>query len=202
MIKERVTECVIAFDPSFIPKSGKKTYGLGSYWSGCAGAVKRGLEICGFAAVDVNRNTAFHLNVMVGEHSRTIQTPASKDFDLVKYYCQIIKEQFLYFKELTNYLVADSFFARLEVIETIAGIGMHFICRLRDDAALLYLSREPKTGGKGRPKKYTGKVITAKPDMGYFALVYNSKEVKIYHAIVYYPAWKRNINTSTLRQAQ
>ena len=196
MIKERVTECVIAFDPSFISKSGKKTYGLGSYWSGCAGAVKRGLEICGFAAVDVNRNTAFHLNAMVGEHSRTIQTPASKDFDLVKYCCQIIKEQFLYFKELTNYLVADSFFARLEVIETIAGIGMHFICRLRDDAALLYLNREPKTGGKGIPKKYTGKVITAKPDMGYFAPVYNSKEVKIYHAIVYYPAWKRNINLS------
>ena len=53
MIKERVTECIVAFDPSYIDKSGKKTYGLGMYWSGCAGRTKRGLEICGFAAVDI-----------------------------------------------------------------------------------------------------------------------------------------------------
>jgi len=107
-----------------------------------------------------------------------------------------VKEQYLYFKELTNYLVADSYFARLEVIETVASTGMHFICRLRDDAALLYLNREPKTGGKGRPKKYAGKVITAEPDTDYFTLVYNASGIKIYNAIVYYPAWKRDINLS------
>ena len=95
LIKERVKECIIAFDPSFINKSGKKTYGLGSWWSGCAGRAKRGLEICGFAAVDIPLNTAFHLNA--------IQTPKSKDFNLLHYYCQIIRENYLYFQELTNY---------------------------------------------------------------------------------------------------
>ena len=188
MIKAKVSECIIAFDPSYIPKSGKKTYGLGSYWSGCAGAVKRGLEICGFAAVDIINNTAFHLNA--------VQTPMSKNFDLVKHYCQTIRENYLYFKELSTCLVADSYFAKSEVIETITALGMHFICRLRDDAALLYLNRKPKTGGKGRPRKYDGPVLTDNPDMNCFKLVYNSIEVKIYNAIVYYPAWKRNINLS------
>jgi hypothetical protein len=93
-------------------------------------------------------------------------------------------------------MVAGSFFAKTEVIETITGLGMHFICRLRDDAALQYLNREPKKGGKGRPKKYNGPVITAKPDMSYFKLVYQSKEVIIYIAIAYNPAWKRNVNLS------
>lgn len=32
----------IAINPSFINKAGKKAPGIG-YWSGCAGAVKRGL---------------------------------------------------------------------------------------------------------------------------------------------------------------
>jgi hypothetical protein len=188
MIKEKVSECIIAFDPSYIPKSGKKTYGLGSYWSGCAGAVKRGLEICGFAAVDIINNTAFHLNA--------IQTPMSKDFNLAQHYRQIIKENYLYFKELSTYLIADSFFAKSEVVETIIALGMHFICRLRDDAALLYLDRQPKTGKRGRPGKYAGPVRAADPDMSYFKLVCHTAEVKIYNAIVYYPAFKRNINLS------
>jgi len=34
---------VIAFDPSYISKSGKKTYGFDKFWSGVAGQAKLGL---------------------------------------------------------------------------------------------------------------------------------------------------------------
>jgi len=188
MIKERITECIVAFDPSYIHKSGKKTYGLGMYWSGCAGRAKWGLDICGFAAVDIALNTAFHLNA--------IQTPKSKDTNLLHYYCQIIKENYLYFKELTSYLVADSFFAKAEVVQTITALGMHFISRLRDDAVLFYLNTEPKTGKRGAPKKYAGRVKPNEPDMDFFTLSYNSDELKVYNAIVYCKAFGRNINLS------
>ena len=188
MIKGKVTGCVIAFDPGYIPKSGKRTYGLGSYWSGCAGAVKRGLEICGFAVVDVIQNTAFHLNA--------IQTPKSKDFNLVHHYCQIIKENYLYFQALSTYLVAGSFFAKPEVVQTVTAWGLHFICRLRDDAALFYPNRQPKTGKRGAPKKYDGKVNVLQPDMNYFKCICNTAALKVYNAIVYYPAFKRNPNLS------
>lgn len=186
MINEHVKECIIAFDPSFIHKSGKKTYGLGSYWSGCAGTMKRGLDICGFAAVDIPLNTAFHLNA--------IQTPGSKDLNLLHYYCQIIKENYLYFKELTNCLVADSFFAKSVVVETITALGMHFISRLRDDAVLFYLNQEPKTGKRGAPKKYAGRVKPSVPDMNFFTLCYNTKALKVYNAVVYCKAFGQNIN--------
>lgn len=39
----------IAIDPSYISKSGKKTPGVGYFWSGCASAVKWGLELMDFA---------------------------------------------------------------------------------------------------------------------------------------------------------
>jgi len=188
MIKERVSECIVAFDPSYIKKSGKKTYGLGMYWSGCAGKAKWGLDICGFAAVDINLNTAFHLNA--------IQTPHSKDINLLHYYCQIIKENYLYFKELSCYLVADGYFSKSEVIQTVSALGMHFISRLRDDAALLYLNREPKTGKRGAPRKYDGKVNRNEPNMKYFTLCCDTKELKVYNAIVYCKAFEQEINLS------
>jgi len=188
MIKERITESIVAFDPSYISKSGKQTYGLGSYWSGCAKAAKRGLEICGFAAVDTIRNTAFHLNA--------IQTPKSKEINLLHYYCQIIKENHLYFKELTTCLVADSFFAKSEVIQTVSALGMHFISRLRDDAVLFYLNTEPRTGKRGAPKKYAGRVKPDEPNMNFFTLIYQTDELKVYNTLVYCKAFERMINLS------
>ena len=55
-------ERIVALDPSYIPKAGKSTYGRGKYWSGVAKAAKWGLDICGFAVVDILNNTALHLN--------------------------------------------------------------------------------------------------------------------------------------------
>jgi len=186
--RAKVTECIVAFDPSYIQKSGKETYGLGAYWSGCAGKVKWGLDICGFAVVDIIRNTAFHLNA--------IQTPKSKGINLLQYYCHIIKANYLYFQELTPYMVADSYFAKHEVAQTITSLGMHFISRLSDNAYLQYLNGEPPTGKKGAPKKYDGKVNRKEPNMKHCTLCYHSKELKIYNVIVYSRALKRNINLS------
>ena len=44
----------IAIDPSCISKAGKKTPHIGRFWSGCAGAVKHGLEIMGLGLVDID----------------------------------------------------------------------------------------------------------------------------------------------------
>ena len=65
-------ETIIAFDPSYIPKAGKSTYGRGRYWSGVAGAAKWGVDICGFAVVDIVNNTALHLKAW--------QTPSTDQF--------------------------------------------------------------------------------------------------------------------------
>jgi len=77
------SERVIALDPSYIPKAGKCTYGRGKYWSGVAKAAKWGLDICGFAVVDIVNNTALHLNAW--------QTPSAtelvgKGLNLLTYY--------------------------------------------------------------------------------------------------------------------
>ena len=60
----------IAIDPSYISKAGKKTPGVGYFWSGCAGAPKWGLEILGIALVDADTNEAVHLKAV-----QTIKRP-------------------------------------------------------------------------------------------------------------------------------
>ncbi|VAW25121.1 hypothetical protein MNBD_BACTEROID01-833 [hydrothermal vent metagenome] len=57
-------DSAIAFAPSYISKSGKKTPGLGYFWPGCAGKAKWGLEIAGLAAIDIENHTAFHLEAV------------------------------------------------------------------------------------------------------------------------------------------
>ena len=44
---------IAAQDASFIPKSGKQTFGLGSFFNGCASRPERGLEISTLALVNV-----------------------------------------------------------------------------------------------------------------------------------------------------
>ncbi len=52
---------VIAIDPCYIPKSGKKTPGIDWFWSGCASAKKKGLEILGISIVDADAKDAIFL---------------------------------------------------------------------------------------------------------------------------------------------
>ncbi len=56
-------------DASFVPKSGKHTPGLGSFFNGCAGRPDRGLEISALALVNVTRGYALTRHVA--------QTPAT-----------------------------------------------------------------------------------------------------------------------------
>lgn len=62
---------IIAFDPSYIPKSGKHTDHLGWFWSGTSGKALKRLEIGGLAVIDIDNNTAMSLEA--------IQTPGNKE---------------------------------------------------------------------------------------------------------------------------
>jgi hypothetical protein len=107
----KIKESIVAFDPNYIPESGKQTFGLGRYWSGCAKRAKWGSDICGFAPVDALRNTAFHLNA--------VRTSLNEGMSLSDYYCEIIKENYLYFRECLSYPVADACFSKKKVLDTI-----------------------------------------------------------------------------------
>jgi len=175
----------IAFDPSYINKSGKKTPGVGWYWSGCANSTKWGLEIGGLAAIDIDNHTAFHLEA--------IQTLNADDQSLADWYAGIISDRKDILTSLSKYLVADAWFSKKSFTDKVISSDMHLVSRLREDADLRYLCKEQATGKRGRPRKYSGKIIIGEIDKKYFSLITCNEEEIVYAAEVYSKALKRNI---------
>jgi len=175
----------IAFDPSYVNKSGKKTPGVGWYWSGCANTSKWGLEIGGLAAIDIDNHTAFHLEA--------VQTLNVNDQSLTDWYAGVISDRKETLTSLSKYLIADAWFSKKSFVDKVISSGMHLVSRLRDDADLRYLCKEPPTGKKGRPRKYSGKIIISDIDKEYFSFITGDEQEIVYAAEVYSKALKRNI---------
>ena len=180
----------IAFDPSYISKSGKKTYGVDKFWSGVAGQAKFGLEIGGIGVIDIENNTALHLEAVQTPGSETLE---QKDMTLVDWYADVIVSRKDTLLNISKYVVADAYFSKRPFADAICTAGMNLISRFRNDADLYYLYTGERRKGPGRPRKYTGKVDFKNIDTNYFKLESQDKESIIYSAVVYSKALKRNI---------
>lgn len=178
---------VIAFDPSYIDKSGKKIPGVGWFWSGCANQAKWGLEIGGIAAIDIDNHTAFHL-----ESVQTLADDAGVD-DLSTWYADVLESRKDTLLSISKYLVADAWFSRKPFTDRILLMGMLLISRLRDDADLRYLCQDAPSRKRGRPRKYTGKINVKSIDREYFNLIADNQEQTVHSAVAYSKALKRNI---------
>jgi len=160
MVQQRASDhLAIAFDPSYISKSGKQTPGTGYFWSGVAGRAKWGLEIGGLAAVDIDNHTAFHLEA--------VQTIGLKEGEtLLEYYTRIILARKQTLQGLSKVLVADAYFSKRTFVAPLQENGFTVISRLRDDADLQYLYTGEQKQGRGRPRKYDGKVNVKRAEAG------------------------------------
>jgi hypothetical protein len=183
-------EMIIAFDPSYIPKAGKSTYGRGRYWSGVAGTAKWGLDICGFAVVDIVNNTALHLKAWQTPSANEL---ATKGLNLLSHYATLVTENAEQFKAFSNYIVADAYFSKRPFVEAVKSTNLEFISRLRDDSVLKYKYTGDKTGKKGAPKKFDGLVDINNFNPNRFSLDLSNQEITIYSLVVYSKAFKMDI---------
>jgi len=183
---------IVAIDPSYVRKSGKSTPGTGYFWSGVAGAAKWGLEITGIAAVDLDARTAYHLEA--------VQTPGDLGTGtLLEHYTGLVAERGPQLLAVSEYVAADAYFSKRVFADGLAEAGLHLVSRLRDDADLLYLYNGPKGTGKGRPKKYAGKVRYDDLDGDYLACTLREAGREVHHGTVRSKGLKRNINLVVVR---
>lgn len=178
---------IVAVDPSYVRKSGKATPGTGYFWSGVAGAAKWGLEITGIAAVDLDARTAYHLEA--------VQTPGDLGTGtLLEHYTGLVAQRAPQLLAVSGHVAADAYFSKRGFADGLRNAGLHLVSRLRDDADLLYLYRGPKGTGRGRPKKYAGKVRYDDLDEGYLACAVREAGREVHHGTVRSKALKRDIN--------
>lgn len=183
-------EIIIGFDPSYISKSGKHTSGIGYFYSGCSGGYERGLEISVFSAIDINQNTAYHL---IASQTKAV-TKKENEQTLMDQYIELFESKAKELKSISPVLVVDAYFSKREYVKAVVVNEMELISRLRSDANLRYLYNGAQRPGRGRPKKYNGKVKTNQIDKRRAKLVYEDDEMKIYGIIVNSVNLKMDIN--------
>jgi hypothetical protein len=176
----------IAFDPSYISKSGKHTPGLGYFWSGCASKTKWGLEIGGIAAIDIDNHTAFHLDA-----KQTIFD--SENDNLVSHYANLIISNKETLTKISKYIVVDAYFAKETFINKLNRNDFEVVTRLRDDANLMYLYHGEKKKGRGRPKKHDGKIDFKNFKSNYFTTMEDNELCEIYTSIVFSKSLKKDV---------
>ena len=181
-----------AFDPSYIPKSGKHTPGVGYFWSGCASKAKWGLELCGFATVDVDANTALHYFAA--------QTLPKEGQSLMGFYCALLRQQAPELVKIGKYLGVDAFFSKKSFVDTACENGLHLITRLRSDAVLHYAPPPKKEGQKGRPKKYGDRFSARNPDSGQLACIAEKEGQRIYAGLVYVKSLQRLVQAALVQE--
>ncbi len=177
-------ELGIAFDPSFISKSGKQTPGLAYFWSGCAGRSKKGLEIGGFGAIDILNNTCMHLCAY--------QTIGQKEHkSLLAYYSNLVIEKGEQLLKTSNKLVVDAYFSKRPFVDSAISVNFEVISRLRDDAVLQYRYLGLPKLGRGRPRKFSGRVDVKNLDEQHFRPIIKEEDFIAYEAVVFSKALKR-----------
>lgn len=145
-VKGRLLACI---DASFIRKSGKYTPGLGHFYNGCAKKSENGLEISEIALIDCESKRAYTLST-----KQTLDKAGQTRFD---FYADHLKNTVDYLPLELKHLVADGAYSKKNFVDTVCGLGLEMVGKLRSDADLEYLYKG-KQLPKGRHRKYDGKV--------------------------------------------
>jgi len=190
--KLRQKECIAAFDPSYIRKSGKKTYGKGHFWSGKDQRAKPGLEIGCLALVDVADGTAYSMEA--------VQTPAHRKEKLMNNYVDIIGKNSKRILHYTRYLAVDGYFMRKSFMEPVMAMGLEMITRMRPDANLQYLYHGPQKQGRGRKRSNGGKVDVKHIDKRRWKRCYEDDHIEAFELIVRCVTLKRRVKVVYLKQ--
>lgn len=92
-----------------------------------------------------------------------------KDPDsLIGWYLRVLSRNAGQLLSICRTVVADAYFSKESFVTGAMVLGFNIISRFRDDVALKYIYRGSKTGKKGRPKKFAGRVDLANLDTDIF----------------------------------
>ncbi len=116
----------VLFDPSFLNKSGKKTPFIDYRWSGCAGAVKRGLEMCSLAVADMKQHTAYHLSASLTPNSAELK---EKKQNLMEHYVKFVLEHKKQIQNFGNMVVSDGYFGVFTFVSPLLKKGLRSLLK-------------------------------------------------------------------------
>ena len=183
---------IIAIDCSYIAKSGKNSYGLGKFWSGCLQKAVKGLEISVIALVGINNKVCFSCSVQ--------QSPANlENENRIDFYLRQLSENSIYLLKKSKYVVVDGFYAKEKFLDKTALLGFFVITKLRNDANVQYIyTGEQKS--RGRKRTNGGKVNWNDIENTFVFEGVTEQGDKMYSQVLWSVQWKRQIKIVYLQK--
>jgi len=194
------SELISAPDASFIPKSGKQTFGLGHFFNGCASRAERGLEISTLAVVEVTRRCALTLAVAqpLPGADKAASNPAAEE-TRIDFYKQQLHDHRHRLPPTVTYHCVDGYFAKKKYIDEVVALKLHSITKLRGDANCLFLYTGPHPKRRGPKRKYDGKVnFHDLRRFEYLGTLEGGAYVQLYTALVWHVSLKRKLRVVVL----
>jgi hypothetical protein len=202
---QKFQELILVADASFIPKSGKKTFGLGYFWSGVLSKLTIGLEIHAIAVIDINNNQAYHLHalqtpviffklftqaiisqVKAVKSQKLTENPIGRKSSLanrVDFYLSHFLSNAEALLKLSKYIAYDGFAYKFSFIDALCKAGFEVISKARKDSNLKYLYDKEIKKGVGRKNKYGDKINLKSPKLEKFNEDYISNEFNLYSLV-------------------
>ena len=166
-------EKIGVMDCSYIPKSGKETYGLGFFYDSSHDQASKGLEISNLGVIDVTDNTGYTLSSWqtppqeeiealvaertASENEREEEGDDDDEISRVDFYAEHLRRDAAHLPDDVKYLVVDGYYAKSKFVKAARKTDLHMVGKLRHDANLRYLFKG-KQKKFGKRRQYDGKV--------------------------------------------
>ena len=192
-------EQALVIEASFVPKSGKHTYGLDRFWNGSHSRAEKGLAISTLAWLDITDHGAYGLRVEHTPPSAETAAPEATRMDVyLDQLSRVVKAHDLRF---LRYVITDGAYSKQKFVTGVQALELHQIGKLRADAHLRYLYQGPKRPGQGRQKTYDGKVAWS--DLSRFERLDTADEhIVLYHQVLNHVQLKRNLQVVVVVHTQ
>src|SRR3982751_2169912 len=186
-------ECILAFDPTFVPKSGKDTPGLYKFWNGAHQRAEKGLEAGVLSLIDVSDHMAYHIEATQTQQPAAVDAAATDEQKgIMDQYATMITSHKATLQSYSSVVVVDGYFMKQGFIDALTTEGFQVVTKGRRDASLKYLYHG-KQSGVGHPRWYSGKVNLQKIDKRRWKQCYKDEEITAYEVVVYSVSLKRKL---------
>ncbi len=190
-------------DAAFIKKSGNKSFGLDKFWNGCASRAEKGLEASIISLVDFQQNASFALTVDQTEPNLETKESGEAQRTRINFYGEQLERVTPQILKYTKIGLFDGFYAKKKFVDKTVGLGFVMISKLRRDANLKYLYEGGQNGGRGRPRKYDGKV--SYEDLSRFCeeqMEIDKRKISLCSKVVWSAALKRSVKLVVVKSGK
>jgi len=189
---------IAAIDASYISKSGKHTFGIDNFWSGCAGRNKKGLEVHLLALIETSTGKAWSLDITQTPSGLSNTEGTADSYTRINFYIEQLLDCQSQLSKV-KYIVGDGYYAKSKMFNAVVQMNKHLITKLRPDSDMKYkLKPEEKTHGN---QKYGKKVNWKKLDLEQWISVGthpDNNKIEVYTQELYHVRSKRYLKVVLL----